>query len=78
MGMWKCLFAVVESFKVQQVKGDIAREPQTYFRSSLLSLWKIKAGETRLEKNRMLLQAKGDSVYKEIDAEAGSDVTSSC
>ena len=32
------------------MKGDIACEPQTYFRSSLLSLRKIKAGETRLEK----------------------------
>ena len=50
MGIWKCLFAFVESFKVQQLKGNIACEPQTYLRSSLLSLRKIKAGETRLEK----------------------------
>ena len=50
MGIWKCLFAFVESFKVQQLQGDVACEPQTYFRSSLLSLRKIKAGETRLEK----------------------------
>ena len=50
MGIWKCLFAFVESFKVQQLQGDVACEPQTYFRSSLVSLRKIKAGETRLEK----------------------------
>ena len=50
MGIWKCLFAFVESFKVHQLKGDIECEPQTYFRSSLLSLRKIQSGETRLEK----------------------------